>query len=203
MKPKFVHFELPLEEDSVIKSKAVNVPLYEKTIYDALGFFEDEIFLKSKFECVKIRVKNLIKLGDIINLHDEDGLKINKIVRMSKSLRAGKHILSSSGMPNIKLIITERGERVLFDGHHTLISYILFNKKYLTQVPHLIVESKNGFFRDESISVFFGKHSKKLKDKNWREYVINWNVPYNKQLSFRKRKNINELLKVVRRMVEG
>lgn len=202
MGPKFVHFVLPLEEDSILKTELVRVPSCEKTIYDALGFFEDEIFLKSKFKCVKTKVKNSTLLGDIINLHDEGGLKMNKILKMSKSLRNGEQLLFSSGLPNIKLVMTEEREWVLFDGHHTLISYILSNKKYLSEVPHLIIESKSGFFKDESIHVFYGKHSKKLRDKNWRDYVVNWNVPYNKQLSFRKRKNINELLKVVKSMVE-
>jgi hypothetical protein len=44
------------------------------------------------------------------------------------------------------------------------------------------------------ILVFFGMHSKKLIDSNWRNYVINWQSPNERQLSKREQNNMGELL---------
>ncbi|MBR9704799.1 hypothetical protein GOV12_05280 [Candidatus Pacearchaeota archaeon] len=193
MVEKFVHFVLPLKKDIVIKSNLVNVPSYEETIYDALGFFEDEIFLKRNFICKHEIINDKILLDNIINLHDEQGLQIKKISRMIKTLKTGKHILSRNGLPNIKLVQSKNKEWILFDGHHTLLSYKLLNNELLNQVPHMIIQSDLGYFNDNHLRVFFGNHSKKLINKDWRKHVINWNEKVNNQLRIRKRNNIKEL----------
>ena len=48
--------------------------IISKTIYDAIDLFE-EIFLKSKIEKSVKNVENKILLGDIVNLHNNDGIK--------------------------------------------------------------------------------------------------------------------------------
>lgn len=49
---------------------------------------------------------------------------------MVKQIRTGKDILSPKGLPNIKLVKTEQSEWILFDGHHSLLAYIIAGKKY-------------------------------------------------------------------------
>jgi len=113
---------------------------------------------------------------------------------MIKQIKSGKDILSPNGLPNIKLVKTEQSEWVLFDGHHSLLAYMIGGKKYLNQIPHLIIENENGHVTDKEILVFFGIHSKKLKDSDWRKHVINWQAPKEKQLCKRVQRNIGELL---------
>jgi hypothetical protein len=190
---KFVTLVLPLEEEDSIEISTCKIPSNEKTIYDACGFFEDEIFPKSNFKCEKTKITEYIQLRSIINLHDEDGIDVKKIRGMAKDIYSKKHIFSEYKIPNIKLVKLESNELVVFDGHHTLLSYISCDKKYLHQIPHIIITNEKGSFKNQAIKLFLGKHSKKLKGKSWRDYVINWNVPFNAQLSLRKRKNIGEV----------
>ncbi len=44
---------------------------------------------------------------------------------MVKQIRSGKDIISPNGLPNIKLVKTEQTEWILFDGHHSLLAYII------------------------------------------------------------------------------
>ncbi|MHA1488846.1 MAG: hypothetical protein ACTSRI_04230 [Promethearchaeota archaeon] len=163
------------------------------TIYDTVDLFKKKI--KKKIKSTNKQVKDLVQLREIINLHDNTGIKnISQIISMIKQIKSGKDILSPNGLPNIKLVKTEQSEWVLFDGHHSLLAYMIGGKKYLNQIPHLIIENENGHVTDKEILVFFGIHSKKLKDSDWRKYVINWQAPKEKQLCKRVQRNIGELL---------
>ncbi|MBU1913742.1 MAG: hypothetical protein KJ563_00905, partial [Candidatus Thermoplasmatota archaeon] len=46
---------------------------------------------------------------------------------------------------------------------------------------------------DDDIAVFFGCHADKVRGKDWRNYVINWQAPRNKQLCPRIQKDMGEL----------
>jgi len=191
---KFVKLVYPLAEKSLVEVYTSRISFSQKeTIYNIVDFFKEKIFLKFKLKKIRRKIKNNIQLSKIINLHDEDGVDVKKIRSMIKQIESGHDILSDCGLPNIKLIKTKNNELVLFDGHHSLLSYICADKKYLSEVPHLIVQSENNYFSDNELHVFFGKHLVKLKNKNWRDYVINWNVSEKKQFCKRKRNNIGEL----------
>jgi hypothetical protein len=41
--------------------------------------------------------------------------------------------------------------------------------------------------------VFFGSHANKIRNREWRSYVINWQAPINEQLCPRIQKNMGEL----------
>ena len=76
-----------------------------------------------------------------------------------------------------------------------MLAYMISGRKYLDEIPHLVIEDdKNRFVTDKEIFVFFGKHSTKLKDKDWRKYVINWQIPKDNQLQPRIQKNMGELV---------
>ncbi len=163
------------------------------TIYDTVEQFEKEFGSKIK-ETIK-EVKKLVLLREIINLHNINGIKsMNQIRTMVKQIKSGKDILSPRGLPNIKLVKTKQSEWVLFDGHHSLLSYMIAGKTYLHEVPHFIVENENGHVNDKEILIFFGIHSKILNDSDWRKYVINWQAPKEGQLCKREQKNMGELL---------
>ncbi len=177
----------PISKD-LVKIFASEVPS-QKTIYDAVDFFKKEIFPKKKFKKFEKKIKDIL-LRNIINLHDEEGIDKEKIKILLKEIKNGKDILCS-GLPNIKLVKMKK-ELILFDGHHSLLAYILGGKKYLKEIPHLVVENK----KEDKIKVFFGEHASKLKNKIWRNYVINWYSK--KQLCKRKRKNIGELFDAIK-----
>ena len=163
------------------------------TIYDAIDQYEKGLGSKIK-ETIK-EVKKLVLLREIINLHNINGIKsMNQIRTMVIQIKSGKEILSPHGLPNIKLVKTKQSEWVLFDGHHSLLSYMIAGRTYLHEVPHFIVENENGHVNDKEILIFFGIHSKILNESDWRKYVINWQAPKEGQLCKREQKNMGELL---------
>lgn len=201
MKKKYVSVVLPVNKDFIMKTKAFEVPIHEKTIYDALGYFEDEIDKEITIEYFFEEINNYFDLREIINLHDEEGLKLKRIIKMSSSINSGNHIIAKPGLPNIKLIKTSDNKVLVFDGHHTIISYLLEGKKYLSEIPHILFESEIGYFKDDDISVFFLRHKNKIKKDNWRKYVANWNLPFSKQITLRKRQNIGELYDAIKPLI--
>lgn len=163
------------------------------TIYNTMAQFEKE--LGSKLEETINEVKKPVFLREIINLHNINGIKsMNQIKTMVKQIKKGKDILSPRGLPNIKLMKTKHSEWILFDGHHSLLSYMVAERKYLHEVPHFVVENSSGYVNDKEILIFFGLHSSKLHNSNWRNYVINWQAPREKQLCKREQNNISELI---------
>lgn len=163
------------------------------TIYDTVEQFKKELGSKIK-ETIK-EVKKLVSLREIINIHNINGIKnMNQIRTMVKQIKSGKDILSPCGLPNIKLVKTKQSEWILFDGHHSLLSYMIAGRTYLHEVPHFIVENENGHVNDKEILIFFGIHSKILNESDWRKYVINWQAPKEGQLCKREQKNMGELL---------
>ncbi len=64
----------------------------------------------------------------------------------------------------------------------------------MNELPHLIIENENGYVTDKEICVFFGIHPKKIKEYDWRKYVINWQAPKKRQLCKRVQRNVGELL---------
>lgn len=179
-----------------VSSLKVHLKNKSNTIYDTVDQFEKELGSKIK-ETIE-EVKELVLLREIINLHNIDGIKsMNQIRTMVKEIKSGNDILSPSGLPNIKLVKTEQSEWILFDGHHSLLSYVIAGRTYLHEVPHLIIEDENGHVNSKEILVFFGIHSKKVNDSNWRKYVINWQAPKERQLCKREQNNMGELLDLV------
>jgi hypothetical protein len=183
------------KNNNLISISALKIHFTKKniTIYDTVDLFKKENFLKIK--TTKKQVTDIVQLREIVNLHNNTGIKnISQIISMVKQIRSGKDILTLNGLPNIKLVKTEQSEWILFDGHHSLLAYIIGGKKYLNELPHLIIENENGYVTDKEICVFFGIHSKMIKDYDWRKYVINWQAPKEKQLCKRVQRNIGELL---------
>lgn len=170
------------------------------TIYDTVHFFEHSIFPRirsgnSLLLYKKKRVSKGVLLRNVINLHNHDGIKsLTQIRSMIRQIRSGSHVLSPSGLPNIRLVRDSKGSWVLFDGHHSILAYMFSGKRYLHEVPHIIVENKGKrYATDKEISVFFGRHAGRLLD-GWKKYVINWQAPLEKQLCKRVQKNMGELL---------
>jgi len=176
-----------------VSSLRVHLKNNSKTIYDTVDQFEKE--LGSKIRKTIKEVKELVSLREIINLHNINGIKsMSQIRTMVKEIKSGKDILSPSGLPNIKLVKTEQSEWILFDGHHSLLFYMIAGRTYLHEVSHLVIEDENGHVNDKEILIFFGTHSKKLNDSNWRKYVINWQAPKERQLCKREQDNMGDLL---------
>ena len=71
-------------------------------------------------------------------------------------------------------------------------------RKYLHELPHLIVVNEEGFVTNKEVLIFFGQHSSKLRGSDWRNYVINWQMPIKKQLCKRVEKNIGELFDLIK-----
>jgi len=176
-----------------ISSLKVLLRKENNTIYNTMAQFEKEI--GSKLNETFKEVKKPVLLREVINLHNINGIKsVNQISTMVKKIKNGKDILSPRGLPNIKLVKTKQSEWILFDGHHSLLSYMIAGRKYLHEVPHFVVENSSGYVNDKEILIFFGLHSSKLHDSNWRNYVINWQAPRDKQLCIRKQNNMGDLI---------
>ena len=200
MKLRIVEMVYPCSSNS-IETAIIPILKTHKTIYDTVDLFEQYI-LKSKIKKSVKDVKNKVLLRDIINLHNSDGIKIlSQIKSMVKQIEKGKDVFSKHKYPNIKLVKTKNNELVLFDGHHSMLAYMFAGKEYLNEIPHLIIKEKGGYLSDKEIHVFFGKHSTKLKNKDWRDYVINWELPEEKQLCKRIQSNMGELFKAMKKEI--
>ena len=176
-----------------ISSLKIHLKNKSNTIYDTVDQFENEIGSKTK-KTIK-EIKKLVLLREIINLHNIEGIKsINQIRILVKQIKSGKEILSPRGLPNIKLVKTKYSEWIVFDGHNSLLSYMIAGRTYLHEVPHLVIENESGYVNDKEILIFFGLHSSKLHDSNWRNYVINWQSPRENQLCKREQNNMGELI---------
>jgi hypothetical protein len=176
-----------------ISSFKVYIKNKSNTIYDTVDQFEKKLGSKIKETIKEVKKPGLLR--EVINLHNTNGIKsMNQIRTMVKKIRSGKDILSPNGLPNCKLVKTQQSEWILFDGHHSLLSYMITGRKYLHEIPHLIIGDENGHVNDKEILVFFGIHSKKINDLNWRKYVINWQAPKERQLCKREQNNMGELL---------
>jgi len=196
MNYRFVKLIYPYKskDGNLTRISSLKVHLKNKcnTIYDTVDQVDNEIGSKIK-KTIKV-VKKLVLLREIINLHNSNGIKSTDQIRsMATQLKSGKEILSPRGLPNIKLVKTKYSEWILFDGHHSLLSYMIAGRTYLHETPHLIVENENGHVNDNEILVFFGIHSKILNDSDWRNYVINWQASRERQLCKREQKNMGEL----------
>lgn len=170
-------------------------------IYGLVEEFRETIFPELGVEDFRrAEIRNPLELERVVNLHDEDEIMARDYLEeMLEKIRAGKEIIMDDGLPNVKVTETSKGETVLFDGHHTTLAYMLAGRKYLTEIPHLkVLNPVRSGFSDREIHVFFGKHSQKLTDKNWRDYVISWNKPEEEQLKPRLRSDMGELLQAVR-----
>jgi hypothetical protein len=178
---------------TLISSLKVFLRNENSTIYNTMAQFDKEIGSKLN-ETIK-KVKKPVLLREVINLHNINGIKnVNQIRTMVRKIKNGKDILSPRGLPNIKLVKTKLSEWILFDGHHSLLSYMIAGRRYLHEVPHFVVENSSGYVNDKEILIFFGLHSSKLHGSNWRNYVINWQEPREKQLCEREQNNMGELI---------
>jgi len=196
MQPKFIKLIYPgkLQKNDIIKISTSKIQLtrLNMTINDIVDYFEQNIFLKIKMTEEQIKTK--VQLRDIINLHNNTGIKdISQIKSMITKIKSKKDILHQSKLPNIKLVKTKDNDWVLFDGHHSMLAYMSLDRKYLHEIPHLIVENEHGYVPDKDILVFFGPHASELTGSTWRDYVINWQAPKEKQLCKRIQNNMGEL----------
>ena len=133
-----------------------------------------------------------ILLKNIINLHNDTGIQsVERIKSMIKSIKEGKEVISSEGIPNVKLVVSKDKGYVLFDGHHTMLAYMYCSKEYLHEIPHIIVEDEQGFTKNEEMKVFFGEHS---KNADWKINTINWQASKEEQLCKRIHKNMGEVM---------
>ena len=204
MQLKFVKLTYPgkLQKNDIIKISTSKIQLtrLNMTIYDIVDYFEQNIFLKIKMTEEQIKTK--VQLRDIINLHNNTGIKdISQIKSMITKIKSKKDILHQSKLPNIKLVKTKDNDWVLFDGHHSMLAYMSLDRKYLHEIPHLIVENELGYVLDKDIFVFFGPYTSELTESTWRDYVINWQAPKEKQLCKRIQNNMGELFDSLRSLI--
>ena len=198
MKNRTVRLMRPRRSSNLTSISVSSVPLNKtkSSIYDTVDFFRDEMFSNGGVEQFDGRIKKRVLLKDIVNLHNDGGLRDpSQIGSMLQQIKSGEDILSSDGLPNIKLVRTKRDEWVLFDGHHSMLSYMLAGMTYLDEVPHLIVgDEERVTVLDGEIHAFFGKHLTNLENNGWRGYVIDWQAPKENRLQPRIQHNMGELL---------
>jgi len=165
------------------------------TIYDAVDSLRNRKIVYDQRGRKQIRAEEIIELQNVLNIHNDSGIKdLAQIGSMMRRILSGEHILFADGMPNAKLAKVNHNQWLLFDGHHSLLAYMHAGKKYLHEVPHLTVENEGAkTVADDEIAVFFGRHANKVRGRDWRNYVINWQAPGNKQLCPRIQKNMGEL----------
>ena len=169
----------------------------EVDVYATVEKFREEVFPGITEEKTREEtLKEGTPLKGIINLHNADEIRRREtsVGEMRDKIRSGDHVLMPDGLPNVKIVKTEKDELVCFDGHHSLLAYMAAGKKYLHEVPHLVVTLQSGEgVEDEEILAFFGDHREELRDLDWRDFTISWTNPTEDQLERRKQENMGEL----------
>ncbi len=165
------------------------------TIYDTVDSLKNKKFLITKGKNIQYHVAEHFPLQNVLNIHNDSGIKdLFQIRSMVTKIQSGEDIFSPEELPNIKLVRVDKNQWLLFDGHHSMLAYMHAGKKYLHEVAHLTVENEDtGSVLSDEISVFFGSHANKIRNREWRRYVINWQAPINEQLCSRIQKNMGEL----------
>lgn len=180
----------------VLTASRVPVPPAGPTVNDAVAFFERVLFRDAPRSAE--RVGERVPLEGIVNLHDADGMKnLPQISGMIGQISAAGDIIHPTGLPNAMVVLAERGEQLLFNGHHTVIAYMAAGREYLDEIPHLVVHDDNGRVEDAAILAFFGAHATKLAASDWRNHVINWYAPPDRQLCRRTQRNMGELFEAL------
>ena len=174
------------------------------TIYETVSYFAREAFPKLKNELTHTKASEKVRLGDIVNIHNDDGIKnIEQIRKMTRAIESGKHIFSL-GIPNVKLVKTKAKELLLFDGPHSMLAYMNAEKKYLEEIPHMIIEDEDkGYIDDKDIVVFYGEHAKAIRNHEWKEYVINWQAVKEKRLCRRVQRDMGELFCAIKSRIKS
>jgi hypothetical protein len=142
-----------------------------------------------------------ISLGQLMNMHNPEGMRdIPQIRGMLQQIKGCDDVLHATGLPNVKLVTTSRGEWVLFDGHHTTIAYMANGRRYLDELPHLLVHHRGREpIPDSDILVVFGSHAPLLSTSIWRDYTINWQAPPEEQLAHRAQSSMRGLFDILAR----
>lgn len=188
-------------EQSIISIATYIIPITNSyfTIYDTVDSLTNKKLIPVKIENIRYLNTEFFPLEDVMNIHDSTGIKdLSQLKSMITDIQMDKDIVSVNGIPNIKLVKTDADEWLLFDGHHSMLAYMYVGKKYLHEIPYLTVENENTkYVSSDEISVFFGPHADKIKNKNWRDYTINWQAPIDQQLCPRIQKNMGELYDIL------
>ena len=173
------------------------------TVYDAVSLFEKNMFPTLTKPLAHNKVREKVVLRNILNIHNDDGIRdLAQVRRMTRAVESGKHIFSL-GIPNVKLVRTKDNQLLLFDGHHSMLAYMNAGKRYLEEIPHIIIEDKDkGYIDDKDIIVFYGEHSKQIENYNWEQYVINWQAVKQKQLCRRVQRDIGELFCAIKSRIK-
>lgn len=199
-----IKMSYPEESTNEVKAfvSEVEIPKKVNTIYDAVSFFKRHIFPTARRSPSKNERNERIPLGNILNIHNADGIKdLAQTREMANTIKAGKHIVPE-GIPNVKLVGTKDNQLLLFDGHHSMLAYMAAGKRYLEEIPHIIIQDKDkGHVDDRDIIVFYGEHAMKIENFQWKEYVINWQAVKEKQLARRVQRNMGELFFAVKERI--
>lgn len=166
----------------------------KQTIYDTVEQIR-KLYLDKEYQPTYGQKINC-SLKSLINLHNTNGIQsVSRIKEMSKKISCGEDILEPDGFPNIKLIRVSNDEILVFDGHHTVLAYLLAGRNVLEQTPYLFVEDDNhSSVAAHECKAFYGNHADSVHDDEWIRTTINWQAPKQKQLNPREQKTIGELL---------
>ena len=135
------------------------------------------------------------EIGEVLPIHNSSGIRDQEqISQMQENLKVGQDILERDQLPNIKLVVAPNQKLLLFDGHHSLLSYFYHGKRFMREIPYIIISSEN--YREvssEEISYFFPENSREEIMKDWKRFTVNWQANVGEQLEVRKVYSIADL----------
>lgn len=146
-----------------------------------------------------------LPIAEVMPLHNYTGIRDKKMpAKMTASLQKGLEILEADRLPNIKFVVAPNSKLLLFDGHHSLLSYFLFGKMQLTEIPYLVVSGPDfGPITSSEIAYFFPQTFRELVTKNWIGCVVNWEAPEEKKLEKREVASFGQLADQFRKRDKG
>lgn len=135
------------------------------------------------------------EIGEVLPIHNASGIRDqSQISQMQEYLKQGQDIFGRDQLPNIKLVVVPNQKLLLFDGHHSLLSYFNHGKRFLREIPYIVISGENNQeVSDEEISFFFPENNREEILKDWKRFTVNWQAEVGEQLEVRRVYSIAEL----------
>lgn len=143
--------------------------------------------------------------GEILPIHNASGIRDHKLVsQMQENLKIGQDILEMDQLPNIKIVVAPNQKLLLFDGHHSLLSYFNLNKKFLREIPYIVISAEEyKGVKPEEISQFFPENERTKIISDWEKYTVNWQAKVGEQMTIRNVGSIRQLVLQLGKRNEG
>ena len=193
---RLITYSLPAESPNQARIYRTITEQDSPSPYETIDFLLENI---ESLDDLKIeQVNDPEPIGEVLTIHNATGMRdIAQMQTMIEKVKRGDHVFNSNSLPNVKIVLAPDKRYLMFDGHHTALAYLLAGKKFLHEMPHIVISNQNQPLSAEEISYFFPEDKRELVQEDWLKYTVNWQNP-DEKIELRQIQTIGDLLKAIR-----